>query len=402
MARPSSFVLLAAAAVATSMMLCSTIIIAADTYNFKFQLDSMCDLGYAPVTLTGNALKTGPHVLVTEPGKDQTGAMFSRELVPVANGFRTTFKFLIDGVTNGGADGLAFVVQAVSDVYTGHDASGLGYGGMSDAIALEFDTYQNVDYKDPDNNHVSLHIPNTKSAALSPNEDGVYGRPFTSQVPFRDAKEHIAEVVYDAVAHTVTLTLDNSEIHTWNNVNLGDLMDMDGPNKDSAFVGFTAATGGAYEQHSIHSWSYEVPGTVTTCMDSAAFDINNACKQSTPAIDDCANIPSCTQCGTSMTCCGWCADGCKSAANVDTKTMCSGAAAAFVCDAGKSHTVLWWGIGIVIAVLILCAVALFIYWKRTRVQHRFTDASLLGGDDDVVESDTYNSSGDAQQQYTQL
>ena len=66
------------------------------------------------------------------------------------------FNFDVDvflGYNNGGADGLAFLLQQVS-TSVGTSGGGLGYQGISPSFAVEFDTWQNS--SDPSYDHLAV------------------------------------------------------------------------------------------------------------------------------------------------------------------------------------------------------------------------------------------------------
>ena len=52
---------------------------------------------------------------------------------------------------------LAFVFQADNQNVLGRNGSSLGYDGIQNGIAVEFDTYYNYEEIDPYENHVSVH-----------------------------------------------------------------------------------------------------------------------------------------------------------------------------------------------------------------------------------------------------
>eukprot|EP00588_Corethron_pennatum_P010231 CAMPEP_0194273704 /NCGR_PEP_ID=MMETSP0169-20130528/6988_1 /TAXON_ID=218684 /ORGANISM="Corethron pennatum, Strain L29A3" /LENGTH=173 /DNA_ID=CAMNT_0039016735 /DNA_START=154 /DNA_END=671 /DNA_ORIENTATION=+ len=56
-----------------------------------------------------------------------------------------------------GADGLAFVIRGIGGRDIGGFGHDLGYGGIENSLAVEFDTYYNYEDMEPYENHVSIH-----------------------------------------------------------------------------------------------------------------------------------------------------------------------------------------------------------------------------------------------------
>ena len=89
----------------------------------------------------------------------------------MGEGFDTTFKFRVanpslrcdtmdDAFTkcrSRGADGFAFVLQNDARQALGGAGAELGYGGITNSLAVEFDTYFNPELLEPYENHVSVH-----------------------------------------------------------------------------------------------------------------------------------------------------------------------------------------------------------------------------------------------------
>ena len=77
---------------------------------------------------------------------------------PVNQGFTTYFKFQIHTayICCNPADGLAFVIQSSAPTARGAGNGGLGYEGIPNSLAVEFDTFQNLNFSDPNANHVAV------------------------------------------------------------------------------------------------------------------------------------------------------------------------------------------------------------------------------------------------------
>lgn len=186
------------------------------------------------------------------------GGAWSTEKPRLVNGFDITFQFRIHATGNGGADGFAFIIQSVSGNYIGGSGGAIGYQGLPRSVAIEFDTWLNGpgDANDPDDNHISVHTGGM--GANSVDESYSIGRIDATAMPFRldDAVVHTVRVRY--VPGTMEIYLDGSATPNLTvSVNFsnidgagGSILDADG----RAWIGFTAATGWAWETHDIVSW----------------------------------------------------------------------------------------------------------------------------------------------------
>ncbi|MGC2542376.1 MAG: L-type lectin-domain containing protein, partial [Candidatus Sulfotelmatobacter sp.] len=101
-----------------------------------------------------------------------SGSAWYNTQQPVSGTFSTTFTFQLSGANGYVADGFAFVIQNSSvtalDPDNGADGCSLGFGdapdgsctsstgGITNSLAVEFDTYQNLDIDDPNGNHVAI------------------------------------------------------------------------------------------------------------------------------------------------------------------------------------------------------------------------------------------------------
>jgi len=184
-----------------------------------------------------------------------------------------------------GGDGLAFVIH--SDKAAAHaigsDGQGLGYAGISNSLAIEFDMWTNVDTQGSDDifyDHISIH-----SASTGKNSDQSRTKLGHSRaVDMADGKVHIARVQYlpyveEKYLETMTANenllpyiKDNGEGRRLGTlaifiddgveldkpilsipINLSVLLDLP---QSLAYVGFTASTGIKWENHDIIYWHW--------------------------------------------------------------------------------------------------------------------------------------------------
>jgi len=196
---------------------------------------------------------------LTPAENDKTGAVWYTQKQQIAAGFDTTFSFLVSDEVGGGADGLAFVIQNTSSNALGSGGGSMGYGGIADSLAVEYDTWQNPD-DSPGDSHISVqtagHQPNSPSATFSLRSFG----PIPSLYSV-----HTSRIRY--LPGTLQVYLDGGLVLSVA-TDLSSLLDLD---EGKAWVGFTAATGGSAERHRLLSWTYtELPEPATLWFLAAA------------------------------------------------------------------------------------------------------------------------------------
>lgn len=213
------------------------------------------------LTLFGSAAKSGTALRLTPAQTSKTGAAWAPGDLTGGRVLETTFTFAIsnpggfnDSAGNPGGDGFAFVIQAASSPAVGAGGGTLGYQGIPNSLAVEFDTWKNASIGDPDGNHVGIH-----SRGQDPNGawEGV-ARVSTSDVPdLSDGAAHTVRISYAPPAVVpegmLSVYVDDMDAPKLEDaVDLATLLDL---SKGPLWVGFTASTGAAFENHDIASWS---------------------------------------------------------------------------------------------------------------------------------------------------
>ncbi|MBN2320795.1 MAG: hypothetical protein JXR49_17075 [Acidobacteria bacterium] len=218
------------------------------------------------------------------------GAVWTSDPVSVASGFSTTFWFrMSDGTgiedpAGGvlGADGFAFVIQNGGwEAATGNQALGIGAGGMgymyiSNSLAVEFDTWQNIPYGDQDGNHIavntrgtSFNMPHHTYEAIK-EEHGIEPKDYTEDPalyyqavgrPLNDGLIQQAQIDYDPLGG-LSVYLNSSLLFT-TPLDLDGLLDL---NNGSAYVGFTSGTRHGYQNHDILFTPIPEPATWLTLL----------------------------------------------------------------------------------------------------------------------------------------
>ncbi|MCX6597600.1 MAG: hypothetical protein NTV70_14665 [Acidobacteria bacterium] len=206
----------------------------------------------AGLQLNGSASKSGNTLRLTPASYYQGGSAFSTSPVALssAGSFSTYFQFRIGnngsfGDSDGpGADGLAFVLQSQANT-AGSAGGGIGYGGLSPSLAIEFDTFWNGG--DPNGNHVGINVNGDLQSVASK----------TEATRFNDGDSWHAWVDYNGASGLLEVRWSQTKTRPvasmlTNSVNLTSVFG----GSPNVFAGFTAATGLGVSEHDILSWEF--------------------------------------------------------------------------------------------------------------------------------------------------
>lgn len=254
--------------------------LAVGVLTLGFAAPAMADFNYpdfssiADLTLNGNASQATWVLRVVPALESQAGsAWYTASKQHLSDGFDTTFQFIIVG--GSGGDGLALVIQNSSSTALGGGGSDLGYGGIDSSLAIEFDTFG---FFPEFANHISVQ---SRGTDFNSAEDQYSLRQVFSPINFRDGNPHTVTVRYRP--GVLLVFLDNLPAPliaialNLQNINGDNILDGTG----DAWVGFTAGTGAATDDHDILSWNFdETSGSLPTgacctasgCVSATAFD----------------------------------------------------------------------------------------------------------------------------------
>lgn len=192
-------------------------------------------------------------LVLTRAAPDQKGAVFMPQRMRLDSGFTATFDVIVDqpggaadsaGATGG--DGLAYVLTtALPDRLSGPGA-GLGYAGLADVLAIEFDTFRNA--YDPSSMHVSVNRAHAGGSAYEDDKASLA----TAPIPAID----------DGAVHHIKINWRRGQLAVFVDdmttpvldapLKLSDYFDIG----EGAYVGVAAATSDAYERHRLTFWSH--------------------------------------------------------------------------------------------------------------------------------------------------
>lgn len=220
------------------------------TFNFADFSD------VSSLNLQGRAASVNNVLRLTPAAQGDPGsAWYNVDKPLIAGNFSSTFQFQLSGGSdnNGtdGSDGFTFAIQNGSPTALYRGANGLGYDGMPNSIVIEFDTWQNSELNDSSKSSISVHTNGT--GPNNADESYSLGHYDTSGFILDDAQVHTAKISY--APGTMSVYLDNLTTPVLTvSVDLAAKLNLD---VGRAWVGFTAATGGGYQNHDILNWSFQ-------------------------------------------------------------------------------------------------------------------------------------------------
>ena len=255
------------------------------TFNDFSSTSGLTFIGSAGTATTGD----GAVLRMTTAAGNESGATYST--APITLGandtFSTSFKFRF--TDPGGidpADGITFVLAAGTTGLGGLGV-GMGYSGVPNSVAIEFDTYNNTGFglgnNDGDSsNHVSI---DTGGNLTNANLTNVYGNASCGFPAGSPAQNNYATpgCMSNGDIWTATIGYDGSKLSLtlqdgssapdviYTNVPLDIATEL---GTSQAYVGFTSGTGAGWENHDILSWDFAnttqlAPPPVTTIPEPA-------------------------------------------------------------------------------------------------------------------------------------
>jgi len=223
-------------------------------------------LGDLSIQLTSVAQSNDPNQSNYDATVVQAGSVFYNAPVNVSK-FNTTFRFRLTpwaGRAPGDpwADGLTFAIQNNDPTALGGGGSGLGYSGLPSSVALKFKTFALGDPAnggDPSSSTVSMLVngQDAVGSGIGLTDLTASGQDFDlgSGATFR------ADVAYANSSLALTLTNEDTGRSTTLKfaVNIPAFVQS-----NTAYVGFTGATGLFVSDQRILSWQYTESGSITT------------------------------------------------------------------------------------------------------------------------------------------
>ncbi len=196
-------------------------------------------LAKGPMQFNGSTDLDDFRLQLTNGGSNEAGSAFFATPVNIQS-FTTDFTFQL---SNPAADGMTFTIQSNSPSAVGGSGGGLGYQGIPKSLAIKFDLYSN-NGEGPDSTGLYTNgaFPMIPSIDLS-----------STGINLHSGDYFDAHIAYDGTNLNLTLT-DGITLATWSKSFPINIPATVGGN--SAYVGFTAGTGGQSSSQKVTSWTY--------------------------------------------------------------------------------------------------------------------------------------------------
>jgi hypothetical protein len=225
------------------------------------------------LTANGNAtFPTGTTVArLADGNNNESSSLFYNTLVGTGS-FQTQFTFQMKAGSNPSiADGLTFVIQADPRGVTalGQGGGAMGYGtdandgllpAIQNSMAIKFDAYKGFNSGDGNHSSTGLYVaghrpnnpPNDPFAADVPVDLAGSGIDFNASAQASPAHTFTVTLMYNGTTLTETIKDNTTNVTFTHNytVNIGQVV-----GSSSAYVGFTAGTGGLNAFMDLQSWT---------------------------------------------------------------------------------------------------------------------------------------------------
>lgn len=211
------------------------------------------DAATSDISYVGNATQFGTYARLTQFATGQAGAIWTSSSFSNVRSFSTTFDFIIGPSLGSGADGLTFTVLDAGshdpNTALGGLGGGLGYLGLDNSFAVEFDTWNNGAVDGFNDNHVGIDQNGSINSLARVN--------LPIALETNDFRNWLtASIIMDMMSGTIDVYLEGTHFLSYSLIGFS----------NDVYFGFTAATGAAIDEHYIDNWSMTIevpePGTL--------------------------------------------------------------------------------------------------------------------------------------------
>jgi gliding motility-associated-like protein len=195
----------------------------------------------------GDASNQGANCFIVTPDVlGQSGGVWYDNPIDFSTDFTISYQNNFGNKDANGADGMALVFKSNANPLIGEAGGGLGYGGISPSITIEFDTWQNTENADPIWDHIAITQNGIPNHNLSTTLAGPVQASNTS-TNIEDGLSHEIKISWNAASQLLTVFFDcvirlSTRIDVNNTIFSGE---------DEVFFGFVASTGGFSNFHQL-------------------------------------------------------------------------------------------------------------------------------------------------------
>jgi VCBS repeat-containing protein len=183
----------------------------------------------------------GSAYVITQAIDSQAGALWSNSKVSLNTSFTISAE-LFFGAYDDGADGFSFIIQNQSKTLIGASGGGLGYQGIANSVAIEFDTYNNdAEYNDIPHDHAAFDVNGSMNGLGAPIDLG----------NIEDGHYHPVTIDWNAATHLMTLSYNGSVIGR-QTIDVAAIV-----GSGEAYIGFAGSTGAADNLQMIRDLTYQ-------------------------------------------------------------------------------------------------------------------------------------------------
>lgn len=213
--------------------------------------------------LVGDAYNFRGIVNLTNSDFFQAGAIWSNDIVNVNKDFEFNFKVdltspngALDDGSNPGGSGFAFVIQNHGFNALGGHAHGLGFSGIPNSFAVEFDLEEDsFRTGDPNGNHLAIFCNGSEENTSDHNQFGPMLE--FEELPFdfaTDGSKYLITFQYISQEKRLKIFMSPAEqynilVFDFDGINFSELLDIE--NNNYAIMGVTASTGSSYMRHGV-------------------------------------------------------------------------------------------------------------------------------------------------------
>ena len=193
--------------------------------------------------INGNAsIISSSYLRLTPNAGGQAGSAFWKQKISLPDNMSFSTYFTSKMIPGSRADGMTFCIQQASN-NAGSSGGGLGYQGMpGKSIAVEYDTYNNGELN---NNHIALDI----NGVLHGSTNVV-----ASPVDLADGAMKYNWIEYNGVTQILEVRISNTNVRpTAATLSVSINLASNFVGISDFYFGYTAATGGATEEHDVYS-----------------------------------------------------------------------------------------------------------------------------------------------------